>query len=206
MIEDLKSYEPNFIEFVLPEHNYPVVLFEGAEDMEIVRKYLTDRFICLNETSQRADRFMDSFEIKIIRETYAHLLENDEPEKKEELDSLIAEYKQKVGEAKDRLKAIQTQIRDYVYQIKDGTKKYELPKLDTFKMAVDGNYLYYSWINDQFRLCKIQSIPEWDKRDLFAQQEKNHKALKEIFGIDYENGKTTIEKGETIEISEDIEE
>ena len=49
-----------------------------------------------------------------------------------------------------------------------------------------GYYLYYSWVNDAFRLALVQEIPKHEYNDLFNSGEKNQEAFKEL-GYDLPN-------------------
>lgn len=58
--------------------------------------------------------------------------------------------------------------------------------IDTFRIPVMGYYLYYSWVNDAFRLALVQEIPKHEYNDLFNSGEKNQEAFKEL-GYDLPN-------------------
>ena len=40
-------------------------------------------------------------------------------------------------------------------------------------------------IRDRFKLVKAEKIPDWDKRSLWAQEDRNRKAMLDLFGIEY---------------------
>ena len=41
------------------------------------------------------------------------------------------------------------------------------------------------WVNGEFKLVKAEKIPDWDKRSLWAQEDRNRKAMLDLFGIEY---------------------
>ena len=52
--------------------------------------------------------------------------------------------------------------------------------IDTFRIPVMGHYLYYSWVNDAFRLALVQEIPKHEYNDLFNSGEMNQEAFKAL--------------------------
>lgn len=49
--------------------------------------------------------------------------------------------------------------------------------IDTFRIPVMGYYLYYSWVNEAFRLALVQEIPKHEYNDLFNSGEMNQEAF-----------------------------
>lgn len=56
--------------------------------------------------------------------------------------------------------------------------------IDTFRIPVMGYYLYYSWVNEAFRLALVQEIPKHEYNDLFNSGEMNQEAFKSL-GMNY---------------------
>ena len=49
-----------------------------------------------------------------------------------------------------------------------------------------------------FQLCRVDKIPSWDDQSLFANQETNKEAFREVLGIDIDeahNEQTTTQEG-----------
>ena len=154
---DLKNYAPQSPEFKLPKNvSFPRVIFEGAKDMDEIRKHLSGKFIAESVTNAKAVRFLDSYERTSIRANYSELMEDEQPK-------------------------LETQL---VYQVKRGEKEVDLPSDTTVKMALCGHYLYYAWIDGRFQLCKVEKIPSWDEQSLFANLETNKQAFLDVLGID----------------------
>ena len=164
---DLKNYVPEHPEFKLPKNvSFPKVIFEGATNMDEIRKHLSGKFIAESMPSAKAVRLLDAYERASIRANYAELMEDEQPK------------------LEDALAAVMTQIRDLVYQVKRGEKEVDLPGESTVRMALCGHYLYYAWIDGKFQLCRVDKIPSWDEQSLFANLETNKQAFLEVLGID----------------------
>ena len=196
---DLKNYAPVQPEFKLPKGvSFPKVIFEGAKNMDDIRKYLSGRFIAESMTNAKAVRLLDSYEKAAIRSNYSELMEDEQPKLEEQLADIENSSKQMTKDAKDKLQAVITQIRDLVYQVKRGDKEVDLPADSTVRIPLDGHYLYYAWINGIFQLCRVDKIPSWDDQSLFANQETNKEAFREVLGIDIDeahNEQTTTQEG-----------
>lgn len=196
---DLKNYAPVQPEFKLPKGvSFPKVIFEGAKNMDDIRKYLSGRFIAESMTNAKAIRLLDSYEKASLRSNYSELMEDEQPKLEEQLANIEADCKQITKEAKDKLQAVITQIRDLVYQVKRGDKEVDLPTDSTVRIPLDGHYLYYAWINGMFQLCRVDKIPSWDEQSLFANQETNKEAFREVLGIDIDeahNEQITTQEG-----------
>ena len=99
---------------------------------------------------------------------------------------LIGQSAKKIkSDAQDRLASIKTEIKDLAAEVKKGTREYHLSSKNTIRFALDGYFLYYSWVNGEFKLVKAEKIPDWDKRSLWAQEDRNRKAMLDLFGIEY---------------------
>lgn len=195
---DLKDYTPKEPEFKLPNGNFPRVIFKDAKDMNQIRKHLSGRFVTENLRGAKAMRLLDDYEKSSIRANYGELLENEQPELEAELEQVREACKKKVKDAEERLQAVRTQIKDLVFQVKNGLKEFDLPA-DSVRMPLDGHCLYYAWLNEEFRLVKVEPIPTWDKDNLFNQLETNKEAFKEVLGIDIDeanNGEVATQEGE----------
>lgn len=188
-MQDIRNYTPKSPEFKIDSRhsNFPPVLFQGAKDMAEVRKHLADKFLVLNSKA-KVLRLLDAYETQTLRANYGELMENDKLELEQKLSEVKAEAKRMIEEASDKLQAVETQINDLIRQIKLGTKDVELVEENSYQMTVANHRLYYSWIDGKFALTRVDDIPEWEMRDLFSQQEANHKALKEMFGFDFSTG------------------
>ena len=69
--------------------------------------------------------------------------------------------------------------------MKQGTTDFKLSSTETVRIALNGYFLFYSWVDGGMRLVKAQKIPEWDRGGLWSQEDVNREAMKELFGIEF---------------------
>ena len=123
---------------------------------------------------------MDDYEISTIRANYGEIAEEQMPELEAQFEALKAKFNTEKKEFDAKISALNTQFKDLVNLAKKGVKDYPLKMIDTFRIPVMGYYLYYSWVNDAFRLALVQEIPKHEYNDLFNSGEKNQEAFKEL--------------------------
>lgn len=194
-MQDIRNYVPEKPRFqIAPKHNqYPAVLFEGAKNFDEIKKLIAEKFIGIN-TGAKVFRLLDNYEITTIRANYSELMENDRIEAEANLLQIQAEAKAMVDGAKSRLQSIETQIDDLVSQVKNNNKEVELLEENSYRLTVSNHHLYYSWVGEEFTLTRVDEVPEWEMRDLFSQQDKNHAALRDMFGFDFSTGELVANK------------
>ena len=169
MLDKLKNYEPEFIEVVLDEATMEkyadmLVIFKGARNVEEVIKQLQDNFSAEFPEKEVVRRRLDGFEIANIREEYCAIQENELPDAiREQLDA-YEKAKRIKKEADDNLLTVRKNIADLAARVKDGSEDYKLSSKNTVKLACSGNFFYFSWINDEMRLVKVEKVPSWDAR------------------------------------------
>lgn len=184
---DLKDYVPEELKFKLPSNiKFPEVIFPDCVCMDDVKKKLAENFVTIQEKDVIANRVMDEYEISTIRANYGEIAEEQMPELEAQYESLKAEYNAAKKEYEAKIFSLHTQFKDLVNLAKKGIKDYPLKMIDTFRIPVMGHYLYYSWVNDAFRLALVQEIPKHEYNDLFNSGEKNQEAFKEL-GYDLPN-------------------
>ena len=73
MIANLRNYEPETIEFVVPDsirEKFPPVLFQGSTNVDELIKLVNEHFNATFPESEVTQRLLDEFEISEIREEY----------------------------------------------------------------------------------------------------------------------------------------
>lgn len=155
----IKDYEPAELKFVLPEavrEQFPLKLqFEKAESEKDILKAVNEHFNALFPEAENA------------------LLNAKEEAKRIKTD------------AEERLNSLSKQIKDYAAKVQEGTEEKQLPATKTFRIALNGYFLYYSILNGEVVLAKADKIPSYDKSSLWAQEDKNRVAMMELFGLDF---------------------
>lgn len=178
---DLKDYVPEELKFKLPATvKFPEVIFSDCVSMDDVKKKLAESFVTIQEKDVIANRVMDDYEISTIRANYGEIAEEQIPELEAQFESLKAEFNTEKKDFEAKISALHTQFKDLVNLAKKGIKDYPLKMIDTFRIPVMGHYLYYSWVNDAFRLALVQEIPKHEYNDLFNSGEMNQEAFKAL--------------------------
>lgn len=150
---DLKDYSPEEVQFKLPTTvKFPEIIFPDCVCMDEIKKKLAENFIAIQEKDVIANRVMDDYEISTIRANYGEIAEEQMPELEAQLESLKAKFNNEKKEFEAKISALHTQFKDLVNLAKKGVRDYPLKMIDTFRIPVMGYYLYYSWVNDAFRL------------------------------------------------------
>lgn len=175
---DLKDYVPEEIKFKLPVTvKFPEVIFSDCVCMDDVKKKLSLHFVTIQEKDVIANRVMDEYEISTIRANYGEIAEEQMPELESQFESLKAKFNAEKKDFEAKISASNTQFKDLVNLAKKGIKDYPLKMIDTFRIPVMGYYLYYSWVNEAFRLALVQEIPKHEYNDLFNSGEMNQEAF-----------------------------
>ena len=190
MLTDLKDYRPEEVEFVLTdavkeEFKDALVIFKDAKSFKEWSKVLEKKFNCLFPEGEVATRKYDKFEIDMIREEYCIRQENDVPERKQKLLDTLDKIKQMKKDAEEAYNSVLLEIADLAARVKDGTTDFPLSSKETVRLAANGHFLFYSWVDGKLQLVKAQPIPKWDKGGLWAQEDWNRNAFKELFGIEF---------------------
>ena len=180
----IKDYEPEELKFVLPEavrEQFPLELhFEKAESEKDILKAVNEHFNALFPENEMALRYMDDVEKSDLRGKYCKLVEQELPEAENALLNAKEEAKRIKTDAEERLNSLSKQIKDYAAKVQEGTEEKKLPATKTFRIALNGYFLYYSILNGKVVLAK-----SYDKSSLWAQEDKNRVAMMELFGLDF---------------------
>ena len=190
MLADLKNYRPERIDFVLDDKvkemfNEVMVLCKGAKSSKEALKVFKEKFNCLFPEGELATRQYDTHEIAMIREEYCLKEENDVPKRKQELAETLEAIKAMKKQAEEAYNSILLEIADLAARVKEGTTDFKLSSTETVRIALNGYFLFYSWVDGEMQLVKAQKIPEWDKNSLWSQEDTNKEAMKEVFGIEF---------------------
>lgn len=190
MLADLVNYRPEKIDFVLDDKEQEMfkdalVLFKGAKDSKEALKVFKEKFNSLFPDKEVATREYDAHEIAMIREEYCLKQDNDVPKRKAELEQTLADIKKMKKDAEDAYNSILLEIADLAARVKQGITDYKLPATETVRIALNGYFLYYSWVDGEMQLVKAERIPEWDKQGLWSQEDVNRQAMKDVFGVEF---------------------
>ncbi len=210
MLADLKDYRPQKINFVLDDKaketfKEVMVLFKGAKSSKEALKVFNEKFNCLFPEGELATRNYDTHEISMIREEYCLKEENDVPKRKQELAETLEAIKAMKKSAEEAYNSILLEIADLAARVKEGTTDFKLSSTETVRIALNGYFLFYSWVDGEMQLVKAQKIPDWDKNSLWSQEDVNREAMKEVFGVEFpEVEKPTMNEDETQTDDDDL--
>lgn len=200
MKADLKNYTPTNVEYIIEEDAkelFPLSLdfsslgenkLNGEKPITNKRdalKFIGKMFTATFPDNELVTRKLDDFEKNNIREEYCTLEENDVPKRKLELEIAIEKAKKMKKDAEEAYASVLMEVAKYAAEVKLGTVDVRLKAKDTFCIALAGYYLVYSCDNTKeiFVLAKAYEIP--DRTELWANEEKNRKAMKELFDLDF---------------------
>lgn len=190
MLANLKDYRPQKIDFVLDDKaketfKEVMVLFKGAKSSKEALKVFKEKFNCLFPEGELATREYDKHEVSMIREEYCLKEENDLPKRKQELQETLEEIKAMKKAAEEAYNSILLEIADLAARVKQGTTDFKLSSTETVRIALNGYFLFYSWVDGEMKLVKTQKIPDWDRNGLWSQEDVNREAMKELFGAEF---------------------
>lgn len=190
MLTDLKNYRPEKIEFNLSEKDKEMfgevlVLCPECKSAKEVFQKVKDKFNATFPNGENAERRYDNFEVTAIREEYCVKQENEAPKRKQELEVTLAQIKQMKKDAEEAYNSVLLEIADLAAKVKHGLTDFRLPANDTMRIALNGHFLTYSWVDGMFQLCKVEPISPFEKGGLWAQEDTNRKVMLEEFGIEF---------------------
>lgn len=210
MIADLKNYRPAKIDFVLDDKAKEtfkdvLVLCKGAKSSKEPLKVFKEKFNCPFPEGELATRQYDTHEIAMIREEYCLKEENDVPKRKQELQETLEAIKAMKKNAEEAYNSILLEIADLAARVKEGTTEFKLSSTETVRIALNGYFLFYSWVDGEMQLVKAHKIPDWDRNTLWSQEDVNREAMKELFGIEFpEVEKPAMNESEAQEDDDDL--
>lgn len=190
MLADLKEYRPAKIDFVLDDKAKEtfkdvMVICKDAKSSKEPLKVFKEKFNCLFPEGELATRQYDAHEIAMIREEYCLKEENDVPKRKQELQETLEAVKAMKKAAEEAYNSILLEIADLAARVKEGTTDFKLSSTETVRIALNGYFLFYSWVDGEMKLVKTQKIPDWDRNTLWSQEDVNREAMKELFGVEF---------------------
>lgn len=190
MLADLKEYRPAKIDFVLDDKAKEtfkdvMVICKGAKSSKEPLKVFKEKFNCLFPEGELATRQYDAHEIAMIREEYCLKEENDVPKRKQELQETLEAVKAMKKAAEEAYYSILLEIADLAARVKEGTTDFKLSSTETVRIALNGYFLFYSWVDGEMKLVKTQKIPDWDRNTLWSQEDVNREAMRELFGVEF---------------------
>ena len=200
MKKDLKNYVPEHIEYVLEEavkEQFPLELdFLGLKKANLLGekplktksdalKFVAKHFTSTFPDNELVTRKLDEFEIHNIREEYCMLQENEVKKRKDHLQETLERIKLMKKEAEDAYNSVLLEIEKYAAEVKLGTKDIRLKSTEVFSIAIAGHYCIYVWDEGLKKFVLANAYPIPDRSEIWANEEKNRKAMLEVFGLEF---------------------
>lgn len=195
MYADLKGYQPENVEYVLPEfvkELFPAELdfsqANGAKKFknsaEII-KFVGDNFVATFPSGETVMRKLDDFEIRNIREEYCVMQENEVPKRKLNLEETLEEIKAMKKRAEQAYDSILSEVAKYAAEVKAGTREVALSSKETFCIALAGYYAIYTYDKNKKVFVLAKAFEIHDHSELWANEEKNREAMLNLFGLEF---------------------
>lgn len=185
-------YRPSDIQFSVDGQGMPENLGFHFENATAASEFIGKHTRGIN-SNVRASRYMDNFEKRMIREDYQELLEDRIPmlEKAVTKAKMAFELaKKELADAQEAMNATHNEAVSLAKEVKRGIVEMELDDLYTWKVPVEDRYYFYTFIDNQIKLCKITDIPAHEKGEIFNVMHNN----REFFSEYYPGGSIAMEK------------
>ena len=194
-MQNEENYRPATLEFdVAQDGSLMPETFGEFKTAEEANKFLGGNFVSTN-SSITVNRHMDHVEKKLLREEYENVLENILPvnEKKHvNAANELAAAKSNEKIASETVNATITEVKYLSQEVKRGLKEMRLDENHTCRIPFKGRFYFYTYIDKEIRLVKIQDIPDHEKEEIFNHSAANEEFMDNNFG---EGEPTTKKKG-----------
>jgi hypothetical protein len=128
-------------------------------------------------------RHIDEYEKTEIRKEYSEMLEVKIPYLKKDLQKLESEYreaKRRFEDCKKQVEATKTEVELMAVYVKRGTTEFKCDSDYTICIPANEKYYFYTLVDRQLKLCKIQNIPDCEKNNLFTSGNQNAERFEKI--------------------------
>lgn len=176
-------YRPVNIDFkVTPDESQVPKTLGNFRNAEEAHKFMTDSLTFMNRQIT-AIRYMDANEKEMKRTEYRNTLEDILPVFEKDLiqaENNLSEAKKKQKEAMDAYNVTMNHAKELAYEVKKGVREMDLDEKYTYRVASQGKYYYFTYIDQQMKLCRIETIPEYEKTELWNQMASNEKFFEKL--------------------------
>lgn len=176
-----KDYTPEHIDFGIQTNEVPTILGE-FETLEEVQDFINENFVAMHEKLETT-RLMDEYEKEEIRKEYEIELEEKIPIYQLESDIAKAEAenaKDKEKRAKELVTATINKVLSLSDKVKKGITEINLDAASTYRIPLNGNYYYYTFVNNVLTLAKIREIPDFERSEIFNSSERNKEFFEKL--------------------------
>ena len=188
MYADLKGYQPENVEYVLPD--YVKELFPAELDFSTAKgaKKFKNSAEIINFIAEHFVATFPSGEtvmIRNIREEYCVMQENEVPKRKLNLEETLEEIKAMKKRAEQAYDSILAEVAKYAAEVKAGTREVALSSKETFCIALAGYYAIYTYDKNKKVFVLAKAFEVIDHSELWANEDKNREAMLNLFGLEF---------------------
>jgi len=181
----MENYRPKTIEFTVEKDssNMPATFGEFKDADEAI-KFIGSNLTTINQAIT-VNRFMDNQEKSELRKEYNDILENRLPVLERDHSFATSEYneaKKKEKNAAEMVRASENEAKMLAKEVKEGIKSINLDDLYTFKVPYRGKHYFYTFIDNELKLCRIREIPENEKQEIWNAMAGNETFIDDHFG------------------------
>lgn len=183
-METTNNYRPMHIEFDVAHDGseMPETFGEFTTDKDMLQ-FVNDNLVAVPYPITVA-RHMDNYEKNQLRKEYNNILENIMPTLEKRLSNANIEYeeaKKKLKDAQELVNSEFTKSKELAREVKRGLVEMNLDEQFTYRVAFRGRYYIYTYIDKEFKLCKIKDIPESEKTEIWNSMTKNEEFVNLYF-------------------------
>ena len=181
-----EDYRPAVIEFNVSQDGTNVPESLGVfPTPEEASKFVGTHFTSLNR-GVTVSRHMDAFEKKTTREDYQDVLENLVPVYEKELSAAelaLTNAKATLKNAQEAYDFTIGRAKNLAAEAKRGLKDMILDEKYTSRIAYQGRYYFFTYIDGQLKLCLIREIPESEKSEIWNQMAGNEEFIDREYAL-----------------------
>jgi len=170
-----ENYRPANVEFDVANSSIVPDQLGKYETAEEAADFMHKHLLAINQKLS-VFRFMDQIEKQWIRSDYNDLLENKIPMLEKELQKAKSEFetaKRNLADSIERVNATTNEAKALALSVKKGIKEINLDDQYTWRVPFNGVYFFFTWMDKVIKLCKTQTIPDFEKMDMFSASQRN---------------------------------
>lgn len=174
-MKKVENYRPQKIKFLIEDDTVPNSLgkFKGEDE---VRAFVGSNLLAMQSKLQTT-RYMDDYEIEIVRKEYSEELEENLPKLISEMGRKkmdLERAKQAVKDAEELYNAKLTEIKTLAGKAKRGTTEIRLDQMYTWEVVYNSKRYFYTYIDGELKLADVLNLDFMDNQeDLISTSEKN---------------------------------
>ena len=180
-MQKVNDYRPDEIHFIVETNLVPKSLGK-FDDADKARMFIAESLLGI-QTKATAERYMDHIEIEGLRDEYQHELEDILPALREvrlKKASELETAKKNEKDATEMVNASLNKVQQLADAVNDRTTEIDLDAEHTWEVAYKGKRFYYTYMDKEIKLAKIEDIPSYEADDLIKSSQRNSKFFEKL--------------------------